>query len=181
MNMKKYLFTTIVVILLSGSMTTMWAQNTQPKAGRQGLTAEQIQKRQCDQMVNALMLDDATSAKFVPIYEQYLNDMKNCRKMGRTAKGAQYRNNNQNMTDAEIDQMIRDRFKQSRKMLDIRESYYSQFRKVLTPKQMLKMYGTERNNMDKAKKEFALRKQKMQLRRQQMQQRKQNATPSDNA
>jgi hypothetical protein len=43
-------------------------------------------------------------------------------------------------TDAEVEKMIKKRFAQSRKMLDIREKYYDKFRKFLSPKQIQKVY-----------------------------------------
>lgn len=38
---------------------------------------------QTNQMVKALMLDDATAAKFTPIYEKYLKELRDCRMMNR--------------------------------------------------------------------------------------------------
>jgi hypothetical protein len=43
-------------------------------------------------------------------------------------------------TDEQVDKMMRNRFKQSRKMLDIREKYYDEFRKFLSPKQVQKVF-----------------------------------------
>lgn len=42
------------------------------------------------------------------------------------------------LTDAEIEKQIKDQFAQSRKILDIREKYYNEFRKILSPKQIAK-------------------------------------------
>ena len=36
---------------------------------------------QTNQMVKALMLDDATAAKFTPIYQKYLKELRECRMM----------------------------------------------------------------------------------------------------
>ena len=52
-------------------------------------------------------------------------------------------------TDAEVDKMMRERFAQGRKMLDIREKYYDEFRKFLSPKQVQKVY--EQGMMNKGK------------------------------
>ena len=38
---------------------------------------------QTNQMVKTLMLDDATAAKFTPVYEKYLNELRECRMMNR--------------------------------------------------------------------------------------------------
>ena len=62
------------------------------------------------------------------------------------------------LTDAEVEQQIKGRFAQSRRILDVREKYYNEFRKILSPKQIMKIYQTEQNNADKLKKEFDRRK-----------------------
>ena len=60
-------------------------------------------------------------------------------------------------TDAEVEQAIKARFAQSRKILDIREEYYNEFRKFLSPKQIQKMYNMEKHNGDKFRKEMKKR------------------------
>ena len=57
-------------------------------------------------------------------------------------------------TDEQVDKMMRDRFKQSRKMLDIREKYYDEFRKFLSPKQVEKVYNQGMMNQGKFHKEM---------------------------
>ena len=57
-----------------------------------------------------------------------------------------------------MEQQIKGRFAQSRKILDVREKYYDEFRKILSPKQIMKIYRTEQNNANKLKKEFDRRK-----------------------
>ncbi len=76
-------------------------------------------------MVTTLMLDDATAAKFTPVYEKYLKDLSECRMMNRRERP---RNNNagsnryQTCTDrCGNEKQIKDQFAQSRKILDIRE------------------------------------------------------------
>ena len=55
---------------------------------------------------------------------------------------------------AEVDKMMRERFAQSRKMLDIREKYYDEFRKFLAPKQVQKIFDQGQMNRGKFKKEM---------------------------
>ena len=50
--------------------------------------------------------------------------------------------------------MLKDQFAQSRKMLDIREKYYNEFSKILSQKQIMKIYQQEKSNMNKFRKEF---------------------------
>ena len=111
---------------------------------------EKIQAMQCNQVVKALMLDDATAAKFTPIYLQYLKEL-------RESRISSSRKSKPIPTDAEVEKAIKDRFAQSRKMLDIREKYYDEFRKILSPKQIMKIYQLEKGNAHKFQKEWKKR------------------------
>jgi hypothetical protein len=156
--MKKYVFLVMTAVLLIGNQLSADAQNVQGTKVKQHLSIEQIQQKQCNQMVQNLMLDDNTAAKFTPLYLQYLNDMMQCRKMNykkRTSNGTA----NSVMTDAEVEKNIENRFAQSRKILEIRENYYNKFRKILSPKQIMRMYQTEKKNADSFKKELNKRRQ----------------------
>ncbi len=73
----------ILVVLLMGSQMTLSAQNADNKERKQRPTQQQMMKMQVDQMVRALMLDDATTIKFTPVYEKYLKELRECRMMNR--------------------------------------------------------------------------------------------------
>ena len=118
---------------------------------------------QCNQIIKGLALDDATTAKFIPVYKQYMEEMRATRHMGacrnianRTAADKQ--TPKPLPTDAEVEQAIKARFAQSRKILDVREKYYNEFRKFLSKKHIMKIYQQEKSNMNKFRKEFDRRK-----------------------
>ncbi len=155
----------ILVVLLMGSQMTLSAQNADNKERKQRPTQQQMMKMQVDQMVRALMLDDATTIKFTPVYEKYLKELRECRMMNRKprtekakATDANAKKERPSMTDDEIATMLRNQFTQSRKMLDVREKYYNEFSKILSQKQILKIYQQEKMNANKFKKEFERRK-----------------------
>ena len=108
--MKTKFIYVILAALLIGSQTIS-AQNKDNKTNKQRPTPEQMIQRQANQMVTTLMLDDATAAKFTPVYEKYLKDLSECRMMNRRERP---RNNNAEatpatkpvLTDAEIEKMI---------------------------------------------------------------------------
>ena len=134
-----YVFLTCLMI---GSQLGLSAQTSVNKDKKKRHTPEQVMEHQTNQMVKMLMLDDATTAKFIPVYQNYLKEPE--------PKPL--------LTDAEVEQQIKGRFAQSRRILDVREKYYNEFRKILSPKQIMKIYQTEQNNADKLKKEFDRRK-----------------------
>ena len=159
----------VLMALFLGSQMTLSAQNEENKERKQRPTPEQMMQMQTNQMVRALMLDDATAAKFTPIYEKYLKELRECRMMNfkpRARKDADQGTEANTaketpkpvMTDAEIAKMLKDQFAQSRKMLDIREKYYNEFSKILSQKQIMKIYQQEKSNMNKFRKEFDRRK-----------------------
>ncbi len=166
--MKTRKFFTVCIALLIGSQVALFAQETK-KPERKRPTQEQMLQMQCNHIIKALALDDATAAKFAPVYKKYMEALRSVRKMGQPEK-AQKKAGGDNVekdknlknrpvpkplpTDAEVEAAIKARFAQSRKMLDIREQYYNEFRKFLSPKQIQKMYNMEKNNGDKFRKEM---------------------------
>ena len=152
--MKTKFIYVMMAALLIGSQTIS-AQNKDNKDQKQRPTPEQMMQRQANQMVKTLMLDDATAAKFTPVYEgrmmnRHERNRRNNAEAKQTAKPVP--------TDAEIEKQIKDQFAQSRKILDVREKYYNEFRKILSPKQIMKIYQTEKSNANKFRKEFDRRK-----------------------
>lgn len=163
--MKKFMYV-VIATLLVGSQMTLSAQNKDNKEKKQRPTPEQMMQMQTNQMVKSLMLDDATAAKFTPIYQNYVKELRECRMMNykpRVKKDAAQSAETDKtpkpaMTDADIAKMLKDQFAQSRKMLDIREKYYKEFSKILSQKQILKIYQQEKSNANKFRKEFDRRK-----------------------
>lgn len=160
--MKTKFMYVLMAVLLVGSHT-LSAQNKDNKSNKQRPTPEQMMQRQANRMVKTLILDDATTAKFTPVYVNYLKELRECRMMNRR-EGVRGNNTEAEqtskpvLTDADVEKQIKDQFTQSRKILDIREKYYNEFRKILFPKQIMKIYQTEKSNAYKFRKEFDWRK-----------------------
>lgn len=158
MKTKKFLM--VLVALFMGSQVALFAQEKKEgRVERRHFNKEQMQEMQCNQIIKGLALDDATAAKFAPVYKKYMDEMSETHNMiARKNSGNKVTADKQTPkpvpTDAEVDQDIKARFAQSRKMLDIREKYYGEFRKFLSPKQIQKMYNMEKRNGDKFRKEM---------------------------
>jgi len=134
-----FLFAVLTAFLLSTSLTISVKNEQRSKRQESRPTFEQREQRQCNKMVKELMLDDVTSAKFIPIYKQYLEEIRTC-KFSKYKKSMKKGKNKITQTDADIEKMIKNQFAQTRKMVDIQEKYYTEFQKVLTPKQILRIY-----------------------------------------
>ena len=163
--MKTKYFWMLMVALFVGTQV-MNAQNEQGKhhgkRSHKRMTMEQMVDMQSNKIIGELGLDDKTAAKFKDVYAKYMKEMNDLRKegmdfrmRGRIQKGDTLAKMKIQMpTDDEVDKMMRDRFKQSRKMLDIREKYYEEFRKFLSPKQVQKIYEQGQKNHGKFHKEM---------------------------
>ena len=158
MKMKTKYFFVLLVACIMGTQV-MDAQNREhgKKQHHKRMTVEQMTDKQANKIVGDLGLDDKTAAKFKDVYAKYMKELNDLRKegmdfrmRGRIQKGDTLAKMKMQMpTDAEVDKMMRDRFKQSRKMLDIREKYYDEFRKFLSPKQVQKVYDEGMMNRGK--------------------------------
>lgn len=148
--MKTRLTSLLVLALCAvGSLSAQPRQKqTETKAEKPRLTEEERIQRQANRMSAELMLDDKTSAKFTDVYQQYLKEMNDCRKENRKAMKESCpqgrtkctQGEKPALTDAEIEARIEKRFAQQRQMLDIREKYYKELKKILTPKQLQRIY-----------------------------------------
>ena len=159
--MKTKYFWMLVVAFMMGTQVIN-AQADKPKGKREHKrpTLEQIIQMQSQRIVDELGLDDKTAAKFAEVYKKYMKEMDDLRKQYMPAKSDLKKDKPsmpKSLTDAEVDKMMRDRFAQARKMLDVREKYYDEFRKFLSPKQVQKVYNQGMANKERFHKEMRRR------------------------
>ena len=124
----------------------MYGQQKQEfKNAPKRITHEQMSALKANHFVEELALDDNASDKFKDVYLKYMEEMHSLWKeyAPKKPEGTEMNRMKKAPTDDEVEKMIKDRFAQSRKMLDIREKYYNEFRKFLSPKQIQKVYGME--------------------------------------
>ena len=155
MKMTTKYFWMLMVALFLGTQV-MDAQNERGKnhgkRPHKRMTMEQMVDMQSNKIIGELGLDDKTAAKFKDVYRKYMTEINDLRKKNMPKRdGVKLEDRKPSVmpTDAEVDKMMRERFATSRKMLDIREKYYDEFRKFLAPKQVKKIF--DKNPMDKAK------------------------------
>lgn len=83
--------------------------------------------------VNSLRLRGDSAERFTKIFLDYRQEIHKALENNR-GKMNQAWKRGKHITDKEIDQSIKARFKLSRSLLDIREKYYGRFRQVLSPR-----------------------------------------------
>ncbi|EGG53657.1 conserved domain protein [Paraprevotella xylaniphila YIT 11841] len=125
-TMRKWMVAACFALLAGSTLSAQEGGN----APRMRTDPGQMAKR----MAGKLMLDDETSAKFIPLYEEYMQKLAECRipgkKMGSQAA----------QSDKDIDENIKARFSAQERRLDVQKSYYDKFKKVLTMRQVQQLY-----------------------------------------
>lgn len=158
--MKQKLFALMLLMFVCSIQTSVFAQNDKKakveKRERPRISPEQMMQRQTRYVANQLALSDAAQAKFIEVYNKYQTELRSCHNQKRE-KLDKDRKAYKELTDAEITARIEARFAQSHKILDIREKYYNEFKKILTPRQIQKMYKAEKDIQKKVHKEMARR------------------------
>lgn len=163
--MRKNLISLLLLCLTLGWQSQAVAQEKHPakiekKQMKVRMTPEQNMEMRTAFIAQQLMLDDATTAKFSALYKRYLTELQSCRFKRNETFGAEGRVSRDQMTDAQIEKSIEARFATARRVLDIREKYYREFKKILNPRQIQKMYRAEKSVQKKVRKEMERRQRK---------------------
>ena len=103
------------------------------------MSREQLAEKQAKYIASELALDDATTQKLINTYCDYQKEV--------WALGPKMKHQNASTTDAEAEQEIKARMERSQKILDLREKYYKEYRKFLSPKQIQRVYELEQQTM----------------------------------
>jgi hypothetical protein len=133
--MKKIFSTLFYVLILFLSLN---AQSQNPN--RFPVLHERIVQAKLREIKFSLKLDQDRFLQFRPIYLKYEQDISGVdfRKMGRLMKVE-----TDSLSADEADQLIVNQLESAKKLISIREKYYKEFRTVLTPQEIIKLYQTE--------------------------------------
>lgn len=110
----------------------------QPNA--KGQNGKERIEQQVRQYTAAFSLNDAQAQQFATLYKAYNKQMRAIHDQYRHERPAA----GTTLTDEQIEQRILDNFAQSRAILDVREQYYKEFRKILTPTQINRIFEDEK-------------------------------------
>ena len=129
------------------------AQRPQLQRGRNEnccIAPEQRIEQKAQRMANALMLDDKVTAQFIPLYKKYLEELNNCCRPQNSKQPAACPAAGgccaiDELTDEQIEQCMEQCFERRQQRLDIQKKYYAELSKMLTPKQLMKVFGGKRH------------------------------------
>lgn len=133
--MKNSLSTILFVLTLLVSLN-LKSQNPD----RLPVLRERIAQAKLREIRHSLKLNQATFFQFRPIYLKYEReiariDFKNQARLMKVDADS--------LSSEEADQLIAYQLKSAKKLILIREKYYNEFRTVLTPQQIIKLYQSE--------------------------------------
>lgn len=133
--MKTIASTLLLVILLFANLS---AESQNPD--RYPRIHERIVNAKLREIKLSLKLDQERFDAFRLVYMQYEREVSgvNFRNLARLS-----RVDADSLSTEEADQLIVDQLYTAKKLISIREKYYKEFRTVLTPQQIIKLYQTE--------------------------------------
>lgn len=137
-NSRRYLRTLSVILLALVLMPAISAQTPGKRPD-----ADKVLHYKAVKMARQLKLDADTETAFVPLYEGFQ------REMSQIMRGSHPIRKEDVTTDEQAETNILADFATSRKILDLRERYYAEFRKILPPLQIRRMYAIEKENAEK--------------------------------
>jgi len=119
------------------------------------LMRERIMQAKLREIKYRLNIDQKTFDNFRPIYLKYNQELSGIDffKLGRLMKI-----NSDSISAEQAEQMISKQIESARKILSIREKYYKEFKTVLSPQQILKLYQTEAEIRNKVMAELKRRR-----------------------
>lgn len=130
---------TINLLLAVCLMLICNAADAQSK--RQRLTREQLAEVQAKHIAEEVKMDKETGKRFIEAYCDFQKEI--------WALGPRPRHLRRSMTDKETEDVLKERFVHSQKILDIRQKYYEIYSEFLTQKQIRQVFDLERQMMNR--------------------------------
>jgi len=116
---------------------------------------ERMDQAKLRELKKVLQLDSATFSKFRPVYKNYEREIARVDLQNQTRLLSV---DADSLTAEEADRLIVMQLNSAKRIVFIRERFFNQFRKVLTPNQVIKLYQSEGNFRKKVMAEKERRK-----------------------
>lgn len=143
----------ILVCAVCMSCTALYAQNRAQTAK----PADRMEKctKVANRLADKLQLDDRTQQWFVPLYAAYQDTLMGIRRTYRMGKPAGKGQGKQAgvcaLNDAEALQCVENALKRDELTLKVKRDYYAQFKKQLTPQQLVRIFCTPQRKPNQGK------------------------------
>ncbi|AMM52569.1 hypothetical protein TH61_17205 [Rufibacter sp. DG15C] len=126
------------LLICAGLLLTLAAQGQDLKNNPR--LQERLLQVKLREIQKTLMLSDDKMKALTPIYKRYDNEITTIHK-NRQVKGQG--TNINNLTSEEADKLVVQQLDNAVKMSTVRKNYYSEFKTVLTPQQVMAMFRAE--------------------------------------
>lgn len=145
--------TVIFFLLLMTAGTSVQSQ----QVNRNQLLRQRIEQAKLRQIRQNLQMDEATFVQFRPLYLRYERALANLdfRSQNRILKVQA-----DSLSVEEADRLILAQWARAKQLTNIRERFYTEFRKILTAQQLVKLYQTEAEIRKNVMAELGKRKRK---------------------
>jgi len=134
-------------------MTALTVQSQQ--MNRNQLLRQRIEQAKLRQIKQNLQMDQATFEQFRPIYLNYERKIAN---LDFNNQNKLLKANADSLATQEADQLVAAQWLRAKQLINIREKFYAEFRKILTAQQLVKLYQSETDIRKKVMTELRKRK-----------------------
>jgi len=124
----------MMALMLTSGMVSAQQPNSKTQNGKERI------EQQVRQYTAAFSLNEAQAQQFGALYKEYSKKMYAIHVLYRHERPAE----GTTLTAEQVEKRILDNFAQSRAILDVREQYYKEFRKILTPTQINRIFEDEK-------------------------------------
>ena len=135
------------------AVAVLFATSAFAQEAKKCSTPEQKIERCTARMQEKLMLDDATAAKFAPIYKEYLAALEACKPACEKCE---------NPTDEQIKKNIQNCLDAQQKKIEVEKKYYKKFSSILSGRQLRVVMCSQNKKAACDKKKFRGKGPKMQ-------------------
>ena len=119
---------------------------------------QRIEQAKLRQIRKNLQLDDATFSQFRQLYLRY----------ERTLANVDFRSQNRivnvnadSLTDRQADELLMAQWLRAKQLINVRERFYGEFRRILTAQQLVKLYQSETEIRQKVMSELGKRRRQL--------------------
>ena len=141
MKTNKLIYSLAILLLVSSFSMSSYAQGGQ----RKKMLKDKIEAQKIAYITNELSLTATEAQQFWPIYNEFSDKNEEVVKAFRKNNIEDKAVNPETISDKEAMDMADDQIIQAQKVLDVRKKYHIEFKKVLPPKKLLKLYQAERD------------------------------------
>ncbi len=131
----------VLALLFTSLSLSIFAQGTTNRSNRR----DELEAQKVAYITSTLSLTTEEAQQFWPVYNEYRSALDALRREHQGKRMRSDDEDDQKLTDVEMDALIKSRFAQERKKVDLDEKYYEKFKKVLPIPKVAAYYRAERS------------------------------------